>query len=576
MPQAKQVPQAQAGTQEPTTAQQATDAIAAYEVQQLIDMAERRYQSGVENYRAGKLEAARSDFDGAVDMMLQSGMDIQGDAQLSDEFERVVDRVNILEMEALRAGNGFSPKEEAAPVEAGSNITFTSDPKLTARLTTELQTTQSDMPLVVNEYVAGVINYFTNSQTGRAHLVHSLERAGKYKDMIQRVLKEEGVPQDLIYQAVTESGFQPQAYNARSGAGGMWQFMPFSSYGLARNGWFDERFDPEKSTRAYARYIKDLYRQFGDWYLAMAAYDWGPGNIQKAVQRTGYADFWELYRRDVLPRETKNYVPGVIAAIIMAKNPKQYGLDDVVPEPAVESDTVSVDYGIDLRLVADVTGTNLQEIVALNPSLLRLTTPKDLSYDLHLPHGTMAEFQKRVQPIPEEKRDSWRFHVVTTGETLGGIAESFHVRSAELAQVNDLSTTDELSPGDELVVPVTVAAKAGLHTAKYKVRTGDTLVTVSDRFGVTVAELRQWNHLTVSALAPGRTLTVAEPVRLAPMGKTYRRGKGTGSKGAGSTTGTASGKKSASASAKPATTNAKTAASNNRSATTKRKTTVAK
>src|SRR6202012_2764992 len=181
-------------------------------------------------------------------------------------------------------------------------------------------------PLVVNDYVAGFISYFTNSQGGHAHLVASLERAGKYKDMILRVLRENGVRQDLIYQAVAESGFQPQAMNARSGAGGMWQFMPFANaYDLQRNGFFDERFDPEKSTIAYAKYMKGLYDQFGNWYLAMAAYDWGPGNVQRAVSRTGYADFWELYRHNALPAETKAYVPGIIAAAIMAKNPEQYG-----------------------------------------------------------------------------------------------------------------------------------------------------------------------------------------------------------------------------------------------------------
>ena len=160
------------------------------------------------------------------------------------------------------------------------------------------------------------------------------------------------------------------------------------AYGLARNGWFDERFDPEKVSKAYAKYMKMLYDQFGDWYLAMAAYDWGPGNVQRAVMETGYADFWELYKRNVLPAETKNYVPGIIAAIIMAKNPEQYGLDRLVPEEPVVSDTVTVDYAIDLRLVADVTDASLPEIVALNPSLLRMTTPRDMTFDLHLPVGT--------------------------------------------------------------------------------------------------------------------------------------------------------------------------------------------
>ena len=192
--------------------------------------------------------------------------------------------------------------------------------------------------------------------------------------MMQKVLKEEGVPQDLIYLAVAESGFQPQALNAHSGAGGMWQFMTYTGpqFGLTRNGYFDYRFDPEKSSRAYARYIKELYNQFGDWYLAMAAYNWGPGNIQRDVQRTGYADFWEFYRRGLMPAQTRAYVPQSLAAILMAKNPERYGLDKLVPSPPVIYDTVHTDYAIDLRLVADVTGASVQELVELNPSMLRL------------------------------------------------------------------------------------------------------------------------------------------------------------------------------------------------------------
>ena len=274
----------------------------AHKVQQLIQQAEGAYRSGVDNYRGGRLEAARSDFDMAVDLMLTSGMDVKNDAQLSDEFEHLLNAINSLEMSALKQGTGFSAPIEAAPLDAADEVTFPPDAALTAKVQEELKTTQSDFPLVVNDYVAGFINYFTNSPTGHAHLIRSLERAGKYKEMISKDLSEEGVPQDLIYLAVAESGFQPQALNAHTGAGGMWQFMPFAgSYGLTRNGWLDERFDPEKSSIAYAKYMKSLYDQFGDWYLAMAAYDWGPGNIQRSVMRTGYADFWELYRRNELP-----------------------------------------------------------------------------------------------------------------------------------------------------------------------------------------------------------------------------------------------------------------------------------
>jgi membrane-bound lytic murein transglycosylase D len=380
----------------------------------------------------------------------------------------------------------------------------------------ELKTTQSDFPLVVNDYVAGFISYFSNSPKGHANLLRSLERAGKYKAMISKVLREEGVPQDLIYLAVAESGFQPQALNAKSGAGGMWQFMPFQGvYGLTHNGYFDERFDPEKSSVAYAKYMKTLYNQFGDWYLAMAAYNWGPGNVQRSVMRTGYADFWELYRRNALPQATKNYVPGIIAAIIMAKNPKQYGLEGLVPDAAVVSDTVTVDYAVDLRLVADVTDAPLAEIVALNPSLLRMTTPRDMDFDLHVPAGTKDLYLKRIGDLPEDKRSSWRFHVVRTGESLASIASSLHVRPAEIAAANRLEASDAVDPGDELVVPVAVAA-AGPRPLRYLTRSGDTLVTIADRFNVSVEDLRRWNHLSSATIPPRRTLDVAEPVHLAP------------------------------------------------------------
>src|ERR1700735_2604264 len=503
-------------------AQTADAAAKAAKVQQLINKAEAAYRSGVDNYRAGHLDAARLDFDSAVDLMLTSGMDLKSDPQLADEFDHLLDAVNSLEMTALKQGNGFSPTLEAAPLDAANEVTFPPNEELTAKVAAELKTTESDFPLVISDYVAGFISYFSNSPGGHAHLLRSLERAGKYKDMIAKNLSDEGVPQDLIYLAVAESGFQPQALNARSGAGGMWQFMPTGAYGLTRNGWFDERFDPEKSSKAYARYMKTLYDQFGDWYLAMAAYDWGPGNVQRAVMRTGYADFWELYRRGVLPGETKNYVPGIIAAIIMAKKPEQYGLDKMVPEAPVVSDTVTVDHPIDLRLVADLTNASLPEIVALNPSLLRLTTPRDLSFDLHIPVGMGDVFNQRIKNIPEEKRASWRFHVVRAGESLDGIASALHARPSEIAEANGIAPGETVDAGDELVIPVATTS-ASEHPQRYTARHGDTLVTVADRFNVSVEQLKSWNHLSSNAVKPRRPLTIAEPVKLAPGTRSHSR-----------------------------------------------------
>ena len=481
--------------------------------QLLIENVENAYQNGLANYRDGHLSAAKSNFDYAVDLMLAPGVDLKNDPELSDEFDRIVDAVNTLEMDALKQGTGLAAPAEPTPVDVANSATFTVDPTIRAEAEASLKTTQSDLPLVMNDYVASFINFFSNSRAGHGTIVASLNRAGRYKDMIQRVLKEEGVPQDLLYQAVAESGFRPQAVNPKSGAGGMWQFMPYGVYGLARTGWYDERLDPEKATQVYAREMKKAYDQLGDWYLAMAAYDWGASNVQRAVQRTGYADFWELYRRNNLPTETKNYVPVILAVTIMAKNPKRYGLDSLTPDPPLLTDTVQTNYSVDLRLVADVTDAPVQEIVAINPSLLRGATPPDESYDLHVPAGTKELYEKRIAEIPEDKRRYWRFHKLAAGESIDDVAHSFHVSASEIAFVNQLGPTTDLNGVEALVIPVAPASTPS-RTAMYHALKGDTLVTVADRFGVTVDQLKRWNHLKTPAIPPGHGLYVAEPARI--------------------------------------------------------------
>jgi membrane-bound lytic murein transglycosylase D len=492
-------------------------------VRVLIEQVETAYARGDADYRKGMLSEAKAEFDRAVDLMLSSGIDIRNNPQLQEEFDRIVDQVNALEMDALKQGNGFVPKVEPTPADVASEVTFQVDPNIVARARADLATTKSDLPLVVNDYVAGFINFFANSQRGHNTLLHSFERSGHYRAMIQRVMAEEGVPQDLIYLAVAESGFQPRAMNGKSRAGGMWQFMPTGNYGLARNLYVDERFDPEKSTRAYARYMKFLYNQLGDWYLAMAAYDWGAGNVQRAVQKTGYADFWELYKRNNLPGETKNYVPEILAAIIIANNPKQYGFEDVTLDPPVLTDTVTVNYSVDLRLVSDLVGAPVDELMALNPSLLRLDTPPDTSFDLHLPAGTATLFNERVALVPEANRISWRYHAVAAGDTLASVSREYRVEPAELAVANQIHANDSLEGVTALVVPVPPSAAPSAHTRLYTVRRGDTLVTIADRFGVSLNQLRRWNKITGIKVDTGRRLRVAEPVILRTASSGHRR-----------------------------------------------------
>ena len=491
--------------------------------QALIQQVERAFHSGELHYRKGQLVQAKMDFDSAVDIMLASGLDLNTDPLLNSELNRILDAVNALEMEALKQGNGFAPAVEPTPADVANDVTFEVDPNLIAKAREELATTKSDLQLVINDYVGGFINFFANSQRGHNTLKHSLERGGRYKAMIQRVLGEEGVPQDLIYLAVAESGFQPHAVNGGSGAGGMWQFMPHGDYGLTRNAWVDERFDPEKSTRAYARYMKFLYNQLGDWYLAMAAYDWGAGNVQRAVQKTGYADYWELYKRNNLPGETKNYVPEILAAIIIAKNPTQYGFDDVQPDSPVTSDTVAIDYSVDLRLAADLVDVPTQQLLELNPGLLRLSTPPASAltepFQLHLPSGTAAIFQQRIANFPGDKRNQWRYHRVKPDDSLSSVAQSYHVSVEQLATVNQLQRNDDLAGIEALIVPVPLPAAPIKHSEIYRARRGDTLVTIADRFSVSLEDLHRWNHLAGNSVAAGQRIRVEEPLRLASQAR---------------------------------------------------------
>ncbi len=483
----------------------------------LIAAAERQYAAGQANYQAGHLEAAKSDFDQAFNTLVSSNLDIRNDDRLEHEFEKIIEAVHELELQALRQGDGFTePQSEPAPIDEANDVTFPVDPNVKAKAEAEIKVTKSDLPLVLNDQVAMFINYFS-SPRGHATLEHALARSGRYRDMITQILKQEGVPLDLTYLAQAESGFQPLALS-RAGARGMWQFMAGSAtpYGLERNWWVDERQDPEMATRAAARYLKDLYNQFGDWYLAMAAYNSGAGTVQRAVERTGYADFWELYKRGVLPQETRNYVPIILAVTIMAKNPTQYNLENVVPESPVKVDHVTLDYPVDLRLVAECVDTSVNYLQELNPSLLRMTTPKDQRFTLNLPAGSADRYQAAIAAIPLDMRTWWRYHRVESGDTLASVAKKYHTSTSAIAEANSLSDAD-LKAGAKLIIPVAPGRQGGettafsKHATHYKVRKGDTQYSVADDFEVPVDKLRKWNHLRGTALTVGRTLVIYKP-----------------------------------------------------------------
>lgn len=474
----------------------------------LISRVEEKLKAGEQEYKAGHLEAARRDFDDAVDWILESGYDPNSDPKLGELFHRVVDTVYGYELQAFQAGDGFreAPAVPAA-IDEVADMTFPVDPGLKARAEEAAKNISHDLPLTVNDEVLSFLNFFQTPR-GKAIVETGLRRSGRYQDMISRVLREEGIPQDLIYLAQAESAFQPLALS-RAGARGIWQFVAWrgNEYGLRHTWWVDERQDPEKATRAAAQHLRDLYGLFGDWYLAMAAYNCGPGNVQKGIERTGYADFWELYRRNVLPRETKNYVPIIVALTLIAKDAAHYGIsvdrDDPVP-----TDVVKPGRAIDLRLVAETIDVDVETLHQLNPSLLRLATPDDPKFELHLPKGTAEKFSAGIADIPPEKWVSWRRHKVAAGDTLTSIAKKYRVTPAAIASANNLEKGVPLEPGDKLIIPAVQPASEKSRILQYRVRKGDTLGGIADRYSVSPENIRKWNHLKAARVSRGMVLRI--------------------------------------------------------------------
>ncbi len=520
-------PQAAPAKSETTTA--ATDPTDPVEL--LISQAEKEYKAGLENYKAGHLAAAKQNFDQAFDLLLTSPLNVKSDERLQAEFDHIVEGTSNLEMAALEQGDGFTEQQqsEPAPIDEANEVTFPVDPNVKAIAEAEVKVTRSDLPLMLTDPVLSYLNYF--STRGKPTIQNALVRAGRYQDMIRRVLREEGVPEDLIYLAQAESGFHPLALS-RAGARGMWQFIASRArgYNLERNWWVDDRQDPEKATRAAARHLRDLYHQFGDWYLAMAAYNSGPGTVQSAVKRTGYADFWELYRRNVLPKETRNYVPIIVAVTIMAKNPSQYGLDHLTLEEPMAYDTVKIHYPVDLRLVAECVDASVTSLQELNPSLLRLTTPRlslpnDNEFELHLPVGTKDKFVSAVAAIPQEMRVWWRYHKVENGETLASLAHTYHTSTDAISEANNLSGED-LTPDSKIIIPIApgkiVPGETGdvysKRAVRYKVRKGDTVATVAEDYSVPAERIRHWNHLRGDHLRRGQTLRIYPPMTATATG----------------------------------------------------------
>ena len=472
------------------------------------------------------MATARGLFDRAIDKLLDTPGGAASDARLLAQYHRLKSRINALEVLALREGDGFTQsKTEPAVIDQLLEAATLSLPEPTreteAVVAADLATTKHDLPIDNNERVQSFIELFQ----GNLHdfMQDSLHRSAKYLPMVQEVFRAESIPLDLAYLAIVESGYKTNALS-RASARGVWQFMPATGkeYGLDQNWFIDERSDPEKATRAAAQYLKSLNRMFdGDWNMAMASYNVGPGRMQRAVKQSRIADYWELTETSrYLPKETRNYVPMIMAAVLIAKNPQAYGF-----EPGTSSvlafDRVTVPDALDLRTVAEWTGSTIEEIRGLNPELRRTTTPIG-AHELKVPVGMAPVVQSKLASADPSLFAQFSRYKIRAGESLATIAKRFQVTKADLAAANDLRTTSKLKSGQSLLIPRVVttalasrpaettgsAANGDTSSMTYRVRAGDTLTAIAKQFDTTVVELKKWNSLTTNTIAVGDRLTI--------------------------------------------------------------------
>ncbi len=379
--------------------------------------------------------------------------------------------------------------------------------------------TRSELPLVLTADVKRLLNYFTTSRRGIATIRASLGRGSAYRPMIERILEEEGVPRELYYLAMAESGYRPKARSSQR-ATGMWQFISSrgKQYGLRQDRYVDLRYDAETATRAAARHLKDLHIEFKDWYLAMAAYNSGPNRVKSAIRRTGSRDYWTLIKRRALPRETRNYVPIILAMTLVGQNLSLFELGEIDYAPPLEYDTVRTGGETSFALIADATGYSVDAIKDLNQGLLRSATPP-YTYDLRLPKGSTARFEQEIALVPADKRLNWRRYEVRPGETLAAVATRYKVKPETLLELNSLPPESPIQGGQRLTVPTTTrlaiygyyGGAGGLlepGTGRYRIASGDTLGGIARRFRTTVANLQQWNGLPNTRIRAGRYLIV--------------------------------------------------------------------
>tara|TARA_B100000614_G_scaffold31665_1_gene24442 strand:- start:2228 stop:3976 length:1749 start_codon:yes stop_codon:yes gene_type:complete len=382
---------------------------------------------------------------------------------------------------------------------------------------------EGHIPLVTNSQVESYIRYFQGK--GRKGFNIWLRRYVQYKELILPILEEYDLPEELIVVSMIESGFDPKAVS-KAKAVGLWQFMYSTGkqYGLKRNWYIDERQDPVKSTRAAAKYFVDLYEEFEDWYLVLAAYNTGPGRLNRALNLHETSDYWQLYS---LPKDTKNYIPYYLSSAIILRNPEKYGFKIPKVSP-LKFDIVTIEKSADLSVIAKSADTKVSTIKKLNPELRQPATPSNGPYILNIPLGKKDSFYEKFNKIPDDEKFAVQNveHRVKKGENLISIASKYRVLVADLQTINNISNKDFLSIGQRLKIPV----KGGLYSnypekVIYKVRSGDTLGHIAEEYNTRASEIRKWNNMGGSSLIrPGQKLTLfvkGQPVKDTPKKNVY-------------------------------------------------------
>ncbi|MEA1986230.1 MAG: LysM peptidoglycan-binding domain-containing protein [Candidatus Marinimicrobia bacterium] len=378
---------------------------------------------------------------------------------------------------------------------------------------------EGHIPIILNRRVQRIIDYFQTR--GKKTFQTWLERETKYEDFIFKILKEKGMPEELIYLAMIESGFKPTAYSYAY-AVGQWQFIysTGSAYGLKRDYWIDERRDPMKSAYAAMNYLSDLYDYFGDWYLAMASYNAGRGRINRAIRYNDTRDFWKM---SSLPRETRNYVPTVLAATIISRNPEKYGFELPSQTEKYEYDTLKVDKSMELRSIAKVCNTEYAVLKDLNPELRRYATP-NYNYILKIPKGQKQSIKKLISnnKIDEAKRSTYSVYYVRRGDNLSKISRRFGVSVGDIMSANHLKSRQKIYVKQRLIIPKSGYNKTSNSSYKsdlssthkkvyYRVKKGDNLGAIAEKFNTRASNIRKWNGIRYGKyIYPGQRLKIWE------------------------------------------------------------------